>query len=166
MQNFKYLLPSLPLLPTMLHVWTFNPLQTQNTINSKNTPTNKIPPKKTIRRSDLCGRRLGRLAKVVDFDDVGGEALVRLMWREISFGRPDICLKKKRWIFHKNNKHLKKVVWCPREKNHYKCSFLGNVWVRSSIIIKREMMWDMGLMFLCHRVPLSPGKNSLSQPAS
>jgi len=80
----------------------------KNTINSKNTPTNKIPPKKTIRRSDLCARRLGRLAKVVDFDDVGGEALVRLMWREISFGRPDICLKKKTMDFSQEQQAFKK----------------------------------------------------------
>ena len=81
----------------------------KNTINSKNTPPKKNPTQKNFRRSDLCGRRLGRLAKVVDFDDVGGEALVRLMWRDISFGRPDTCLKKNDGFFTRTTNIKKKT---------------------------------------------------------
>lgn len=73
----------------------------------KNTPKNKIPPQKTtIQRSDLCRSRLGRLAKVVDFDDVGGEALVRLMWREIFFWKIRFLSEKKTMDFFTRTTNL------------------------------------------------------------
>ena len=70
----------------------------------KTPPNNKLPPKKQQQRSDLCGRRLGRLAKVVDFDDVGGEALVANVAR-YAFLEDQIFVWKQKTMdfFHKNN---------------------------------------------------------------